>query len=76
VAQEPATRVRIAVEVAETALATAAFPVAEGLAAPAHSVGAAGTAVAAHGAAVHAAHPAWAVPAVAPEAVAAGAGGD
>ena len=61
--EELATRVRIVVE-AETESATAAFPVGAVLGAPAHWVAVpAGTAAAAHGAAVHAARPAWALPA-------------
>ena len=67
VARELAIRVRIAVE-AGTVSATAAFLVAVVHAAPAHL---AAVPEAAHGAAVHAAHPAWAVPGAA-----AGGGGE
>ena len=74
---EPGTRVRIVAAAeaeVETVSATAAFPVAEGLAAPAAWAAApAGTAAAAHGAAVHAAHPAW-DPVAAPGAAAGGGG--
>ena len=60
-------------EVRETVSGTAAFPVAEDPAVPVDWAAAPeGTAAVAHGAAVHAAHPAW----EAPVAAAAGGGGE
>jgi hypothetical protein len=72
--------VRIVAEVEgalETVLATAAFPVAVALEAPAHSAAApVGTVAAMHGAAVHGAPPAWVHPAAAGAAAAGAGGGD
>lgn len=57
--------------------ATAVFPVAAALEVPAHSVVApVDTAAAAHGAAAHAAHPAWEDPAAAAGVAVVGGGGE